>query len=63
MLTLPEGNKGFVVYCDTSREVLRCVLMMNVKVISYASRQLKVHEINVTTHDLELVVVVFDLKM
>ena len=58
-LTLPEGTQGFVVYCDVSRVGLGCVLMKNYKVIAYASRQLKVHEKNYPTHDLELVVVVF----
>ncbi|GJW16023.1 putative reverse transcriptase domain-containing protein [Tanacetum coccineum] len=44
----------FVVYCDASRQGLGCVLMQRSKVIAYASRQLKVHEKNYTTHDLEL---------
>ena len=52
VLTLPEGSDGFVVYCDASRVGLGCVLMQNGKVISYASRQLKVHEKNYPTHDL-----------
>ncbi|KAH0674488.1 hypothetical protein KY290_024657 [Solanum tuberosum] len=63
VLTLPEGTQGFVVYCDTSRVGLGCVLMQNGKVISYASRQLKIHERNYPTHDLELDVVVFTLKI
>ncbi|KAH0715889.1 hypothetical protein KY284_008794 [Solanum tuberosum] len=57
VLTLPEGTQGFVVYCDASRVGLGCVLMQNGKVIAYASRQLKVHEKNYLTHDLELAVV------
>ena len=44
ILTLPDGLKGFVVYCDASRIGLGCVLMQRGKVIAYASRQLKVHE-------------------
>ena len=52
VLALPEGTKGFVIYCDTSRVGLGCVLMQHVKVITYASRQLKVHEKNYRTHDL-----------
>ncbi|WMV09418.1 hypothetical protein MTR67_002803, partial [Solanum verrucosum] len=44
VLTLLEGTDGFVVYCDASRIGLGCVLMQNGKVISYASRKLKVHE-------------------
>ncbi|KAH0784113.1 hypothetical protein KY290_003711 [Solanum tuberosum] len=63
VLTLPEGTKGFVVYCDASRVGLGCVLMQNGKVIAYASRQLKVHEKNYPTHDLELAAVVFALKI
>ncbi|WMV41443.1 hypothetical protein MTR67_034828 [Solanum verrucosum] len=63
VLTLPEGTDGFVVYCDTSRVVLGCVLMQNGKVIAYTSRQLKVHEKNYPTHDLELAAVVFALKI
>ena len=63
VLTLPEGTKGFIVYCDASRVILGCVLMKHGKVIAYASRQLKVHEQNYRTHDLELEAVVFSLKI
>src|SRR5688572_23431403 len=63
VLTLPEGTDGFVVYCDASRVGLGCVLMQNGKVIAYASRQLKVHEKNYPTHDLELAAVVYALKI
>ncbi|KAJ9566774.1 hypothetical protein OSB04_002740 [Centaurea solstitialis] len=63
ILTLPEGTDNFVVYCDASHQGLGCVLMQNEKVIAYASRQLKVHEKNYTTHDLELGAVVFALKI
>ncbi|WMV46265.1 hypothetical protein MTR67_039650 [Solanum verrucosum] len=63
VLTLPEGTDGFVVYCDASRIGLGCVLIQNGKVIGYASRQLKIHEKNYPTHDLELEVVVFALKI
>jgi hypothetical protein len=58
ILRLPEGTENFVVYCDTSHKGLGCVLMQNGKVIAYASRQLKIHEKNYTTHDLELGAVV-----
>ncbi|GJX70170.1 putative reverse transcriptase domain-containing protein [Tanacetum coccineum] len=54
ILALPEGNKDFVVYCDASHKGLGVVLMQREKVISYASRQLEIHEKNYTTHDLEL---------
>ncbi|GJZ45251.1 putative reverse transcriptase domain-containing protein [Tanacetum coccineum] len=54
ILALPEGSEGFVVYCDASRKGLGIVLMQREKVIAYASRQLKIHEKDYTTHDLEL---------
>ncbi|GJR26261.1 putative reverse transcriptase domain-containing protein [Tanacetum coccineum] len=63
ILSLPEGSEDFVVYCDASRKGLGAVLMQREKVIAYASRQLKIHEKNYTTHDLELGAVVFALKM
>ncbi|GKE59897.1 putative reverse transcriptase domain-containing protein [Tanacetum coccineum] len=58
-----EGSENFVVYCAASRKGLGAVLMQREKVIAYASRQLKVHEKNYTTHDLELGAVVFALNM
>ncbi|GJU00757.1 putative reverse transcriptase domain-containing protein, partial [Tanacetum coccineum] len=54
ILALPEGNDNFVVYCDASLQGLGVVLMQKEKVIAYASRQLKPHKENYTTHDLEL---------
>nr|GEY23778.1 putative reverse transcriptase domain-containing protein [Tanacetum cinerariifolium] len=54
ILALPEGNDDFVVYCDASIQGLGAVLMQREKVIAYASRQVKPHEENYTTHDLEL---------
>ncbi|GKC15560.1 putative reverse transcriptase domain-containing protein [Tanacetum coccineum] len=63
ILALPEGSKYFVLYCDASIKGLGVVLMQKEKVIAYASRQLKIHEKNYTTHDLELEVVVFALKI
>nr|GEW19771.1 reverse transcriptase domain-containing protein [Tanacetum cinerariifolium] len=63
ILALPEGNDDFVVYYDASHQGLRAVLMQREKVIAYASRQLKSHEENYTTHDLELGAVVFTLKI
>ncbi|GJT47433.1 putative reverse transcriptase domain-containing protein [Tanacetum coccineum] len=62
ILTLPDGVEDLVVYCDASNQGLGCVLMQRGKVIAYASRQLKIHEKNYTTHDLELGAVVFALK-
>ncbi|GJX12986.1 putative reverse transcriptase domain-containing protein [Tanacetum coccineum] len=63
ILALPEGNDDFVVYCDASLQGLGAVLMQREKVIAYASRQLKPHEENYTTHDLELGAVVFAFKI
>ncbi|XP_070019696.1 uncharacterized protein [Nicotiana sylvestris] len=57
VLTLPEGTEGFVVYYDASRIRLERVLMQNGKLIAYASSQLKNHEKNYPTHDLELAAV------
>ncbi|GJT06322.1 putative reverse transcriptase domain-containing protein [Tanacetum coccineum] len=54
ILALLEGTDDFVVYCDASNQGFGCVLMQRNKVIPYASRQLKIHEKNYTTHDLEL---------
>ncbi|GJR09113.1 putative reverse transcriptase domain-containing protein [Tanacetum coccineum] len=62
ILALPEGSEDFVVYCDASHKGLGVVLMQREKV-AYASRQLKIHEKNYTTHDLELGSVVFALKI
>ncbi|GJS16382.1 putative reverse transcriptase domain-containing protein [Tanacetum coccineum] len=63
ILALPKGSENFVVYCDASRKGLGAVLMQREKVIAYASHQLKIHEKNYTTHDLELGAVVFTLKI
>ncbi|GJT40581.1 putative reverse transcriptase domain-containing protein [Tanacetum coccineum] len=63
ILALPEGSEDFIVYYDASKKGLGAVLMQREKVISYASRQLKIHEKNYTTHDLELGTVVFSLKL
>ena len=62
ILTLPVEGKNFIVYCDASYSGLGAVLMQEKSVIAYASRQLKVHERNYPTHDLELAAVVFALK-
>ncbi|GJT66746.1 reverse transcriptase domain-containing protein [Tanacetum coccineum] len=63
VLALPDGPEYFMVYYDASGLGLGCVLMQRGKVIAYASRQLKIHEKNYTTHDLELGAVVFALKI
>ncbi|GKB06108.1 putative nucleotidyltransferase, ribonuclease H [Tanacetum coccineum] len=63
ILALPEGPDDFVIYCDASLKGYSAVLMQRDKVIAYASRQLKTHEENYTTHDLELGAVVFALRL
>ena len=63
VIALPNGRDGFVVYSDASWQGLGCVLMQNDRVIAYASRQLKKHEENYPTHDLELAAVVFAMKI
>ncbi|GJY05708.1 putative reverse transcriptase domain-containing protein [Tanacetum coccineum] len=59
ILALPEGSEDFIVYCNASKKGLGVVLMQREKVIAYASRQLKIHEKNYMTHDLEIGAVVF----
>jgi hypothetical protein len=63
VLILPKFDEPFVVYCDASKLGVGGVLMQNNKVGAYASRQLRIHERNYPTHDLELAVVVFVLKI
>jgi hypothetical protein len=63
VLAQPDIEKPFDVYCDASTTGLGCVLMQDGRVIAYASRQLKKHEVNYPTHDLELVAVVHALKI
>eukprot|EP00257_Ricinus_communis_P027240 XP_025014654.1 uncharacterized protein LOC112536240 [Ricinus communis] len=63
VLTLPLGSGGYVIFVDASQQGLGCVLMQNGKVIVYASRQLRSHELNYPTHDLELAAIVHALKI
>jgi len=63
VLTLPDLSKTFSIYCDASCLSLGCVLMQEGRVVAYASRQLRKHELNYPTHDLELVAVVHALKI
>jgi hypothetical protein len=63
ILAVPSGSGGYIVYCDASRVRLGYVLMQHGKVIAYASRQLKKHERNYPTHDLEMAAVIFSLKI
>nr|KYP61701.1 Retrovirus-related Pol polyprotein from transposon 17.6 [Cajanus cajan] len=63
VLVLPDPSKTFEVFCDASKLGLGGVLMQEGKVVAYASRQLKIHEQNYPTHDLELAAIVFVLKL
>jgi hypothetical protein len=63
ILTLLDIHQSFIVYCDASRQGLGCVLVQDDKVVAYASRQLKKHEENYPTHDLELAAVVHTIKI
>nr|GFC30002.1 retrotransposon protein, putative, Ty3-gypsy subclass [Tanacetum cinerariifolium] len=63
VLTLLSGSGGFQIYSDAFKKGLGCVLMQHEKVIAYALRQLKPYEVNYPTHDLELIAVVFALKI
>ena len=63
VLTQPTQGREYALYSDASRISLGCVLMQDGKVVAYASRQMKPHEQNYPTHDLELAAVVFALKI
>ena len=63
VLVLPNPREPFEVYWDASKMGLGGVLMQNGQVVAYGSRQLKTHEMNYPTHDLELATIVFALKM
>jgi hypothetical protein len=63
VLVMPDIHKSFDIYCDASKQGLCCVLMKEGHVIAYASRQLRKHEQNYPTHDLELAAVVHALKI
>jgi len=63
VLALPDPTRHFVIFCDASKMGLGCVLMQDRRVVAYASRQLRTHEKNYPTHDLELAAIVFALKI
>jgi hypothetical protein len=63
VLVLPDLTTKFDIYCDASHQGLGCVLMQEGQVVFYASRQLRKHEENYPTYDLELAAVVYALKI
>ena len=63
ILIVPDKGQGYTVYCDASKDGLGCVLMQSGRVVAYGSRQLKNHEKSYPTHDMELAVIVFALKI
>jgi hypothetical protein len=63
VLAQQDIEKPFDVFCDASKNGLGCVIMQDGRVIAYASRQLRKHEVNYLTHDLELAAVVHDLNI
>ena len=63
ILIVSNRGQGYIVYCDASRAGLGCVLMQFGRVVAYGSLQLKSHEQNYPTHDMELAAVVFALKI
>ena len=62
LIVLKQGQR-YIVYYDASRNGLGCVLIHSRRVVAYDSRQLKNHEQNYPTHDLELATIVFTLKI
>jgi hypothetical protein len=63
VLVMPDMEKPFSIYCDALGQGLGCVLMQDGSVVAYASRQLRKHEVNYPTHDLELAAMVHALKI
>jgi hypothetical protein len=63
VLVMPNMEKPFSIYCDVLGQGLGCVVMQDGRVVAYTSRQIRKHEVNYLTHDLELAVVVHALKI
>ena len=63
ILIVPERRQMYIVYCDASKDGLGCVLMQSERVVAYGSQKFKNHERNYPTHDMELAVIVFALKI
>ena len=63
IVIVPDRGQGYTVYCDASKDGLRCVMMQSERVVAYGSRQLKNHEQSYPTYDMELAAIVFALKI
>ena len=63
ILIVPEQGQRYTVYCDSFKDGLGCILMQSGRVVAYSSWQLKNHERNYPTHDMELAAIVFALKI
>ena len=63
ILIVPEMGQRYTVYCDATKDGLGCVLRQSERVVAYGSRQLKNHEQNYPTHDMELSTILFALKI
>ena len=63
ILIVPEWGQRYTVYCDASKDGLGCVLMQSGRVVTYGSKQIKSHEQNYPTHEMELATIVFTLKI
>ena len=61
-MVLEKGHR-YTVFCDASNDELGCALMQSERVVAYGSRQLKNHEKNYPTHDMELAAIAFALKI
>jgi hypothetical protein len=63
ILVMPDMEKPLPIYCDVSGQGLGCVLIQDGRMVAYASRQLRKHEVNYPTHDMELATMVHALKI
>ena len=63
IMIVPERGQRYTMYCDASKDGLRCFLMQSERVMTYGFRKLKNHERSYPTHDMELMAIVFALKI
>ena len=63
IMIVPKREQRYTMFCDALKDRLGCVLMWSGRVVAYGSRQLKNHEQNYPTHDMELVAIAFALKI